>query len=97
MGAFLSDYAGARTSRKGAQPMHMTLTWLSIGFSALSGALWFYAAFVEVPTNIESGFGKLVGVEEMRTGFKRQAQWNGHAAACTALAALLQAAAMTVS
>jgi hypothetical protein len=48
--------------------MHSYLTWLSIAFGFLSGALWLYAALVEVPTNIESGYGKLVGVEEMRAG-----------------------------
>jgi hypothetical protein len=73
--------------------MHSIFIWFSIGFSTLSGALWLYAAFVKVSTNIESGFGKLVGVEEMTAGFKKQALWNGYAAACTALGALLQAAA----
>jgi hypothetical protein len=45
-------------------------------------------------TNIGSGFGALVGVEEMRAGFRKQATWNSCAAAATAIAALLQAAAV---
>jgi hypothetical protein len=78
-------------------PLHSIFVWFSIGFSILSGALWLFAALIKVPTNIESGYGKLVGVEEMGAGFKRQAQWNGYAAASTALATLLQGPAMTLS
>jgi len=49
------------------------LNWLSIIAGFASGALWFYAAIIEVPTNIGSGFGKIVGLDEMRDGFKKQA------------------------
>jgi hypothetical protein len=52
---------------------------------------------IKVPTNIESGYGKLVGVEEMSAGLKKQTQWNGYAAACTGVAASLQAAATMVT
>jgi hypothetical protein len=58
-------------------------------------ALWLYAAVLRVPTNIGSGYGALVGVDEMTAGFKKQANWNSYAALATAAAALLQAAAMT--
>ena len=49
--------------------MHSVLIWLSIGAGFLSGALWFYAAIIKVPTNFGSGYGALVGVEEMTAGF----------------------------
>jgi len=74
--------------------MHNTLTWLSIIAGFLSGALWLYAASIKVPTNIGSGYGTLVGVEEMTAGFRKQAIWNSFAAAATAIAAVLQAIAM---
>ena len=62
------------------------LIWLSIGAGFLSGALWFYAAIIKVPTNIGSGYGALVGVEEMTAGFKKQAIWNSSAAVLQAVA-----------
>jgi hypothetical protein len=68
------------------------LNWSSIIAGFLSGALWLYAARINVPTNIGSGFGALVGVEEMTAGFRKQAVWNSWAAVATAIAALLQAA-----
>lgn len=74
--------------------MHSVLIWLSIGAGFLSGALWFYAAIIKVPTNFGSGYGALVGVEEMTAGFKKQAIWNSSAAAATAIATVLQAVAM---
>ncbi len=77
--------------------MHSALAWLSVGFGFLSGALWLYAALIKVTTNIESGYGALVGVKEMSAGFKKQARWNGYAAASTGIAALLQAAAMMLN
>jgi hypothetical protein len=72
---------------------HGALNWLSIAAGFLSGALWLYAASIKVPTNIGSGFGALIGVEEMTAGFRKQAVWNSWAAVATAGAALLQAAA----
>ena len=50
--------------------MHGVLNGLSIAAGFVSGALWFYAAIIKVPTNIGSGYGKLVGVEEMTAGFR---------------------------
>jgi hypothetical protein len=80
--------------RVGEWDMHNTLSWLSIGAGFLSGTLWLYAALVRVPTNIESGWGTLVGVDEMSAGFRKQAFWNSCAAVATAAAALFQAAAL---
>ena len=77
--------------------MHGALNWLSIVAGFLSGALWLYAASIKVPTNIVSGWGALVGVEEMTAGFKKQATWNSYAAVATAAAALLQAAAVMIA
>jgi hypothetical protein len=71
--------------------MHNAFVWLSIIASFVSGALWLYSALIKVPTNIGSGYGALVGVDEMTVGFKKQALWNSWAAAATALAAVLQA------
>jgi hypothetical protein len=69
------------------------LNWSSIAVGFLSGALWFYASRIKVPTNIGSAYGTLVGVEAMTAGLQRQANWNTYAAAATALAAVLQASA----
>jgi hypothetical protein len=77
--------------------MHNTFSWLAIVAGFLSGALWLYAALIKVPTKIGSGFGALVGVEEMTAGFNRQASWNGYAAIATAAAALFQAVAMVLA
>ena len=77
--------------------MHSALSWLSIAAGFVAGALWLYAALIKVPTNIGSGYGALVGVEEMTAGFKKQAFWNSCAAIATAVAALLQAAAIMVA
>jgi class 3 adenylate cyclase len=41
-----------------------------------------------------SGFGTLVGVEEMTTGFQRLARWNKRAALASCAAAAVQAAAL---
>jgi hypothetical protein len=77
--------------------MHNALNWLSIMAGFISGALWLYAALIKVPTDIKSGYGALVGVEEMTAGFKKQALWNGFAAAATAAAAVFQAVAQLIS
>jgi hypothetical protein len=74
--------------------MHNALNWLPIAAGFVSGTLWLYASLVSVPTKIESGFGALVGVEEMTAGFRNQAFWNSWAPVATAAVALLQAAAM---
>jgi hypothetical protein len=74
--------------------MHNVFIWLSIIAGFVSGVLWLCTALINVPTNIGSGWGALVGVEEMTAGFKKQAFWNSAAAIAAAAAALLQAAAM---
>jgi len=73
--------------------LHNALNGLSIFTGFLSGALWLYASRIKVPTNIGSGYGALVGVDEMTAGFRKQAIWNSYAAVATAGAALLQASA----
>jgi hypothetical protein len=40
--------------------------------------------------------GPIVGLDEMRSGFKKQARYNSYAAAATALAAMLQTTALIV-
>ena len=76
--------------------MHYALNWLSIVSGFTSGALWLYTALIKVPTDIRSGYGALVGVEEMTAGFKKQARWNSYAAIATAAAALFQAVALVI-
>ena len=71
--------------------MHNAFVWSSIITGILSGALWFYASSITVPTDIGSGYGTLVGVQEMTAGLKKQAIWNSYAAVATAVAAVLQA------
>ena len=73
------------------EAMHNAFTWSSIIAGFLSGALWFYASGIKVPTNIGSGYGALVGVDEMTAGFGKQAIWNSYAAVATAVAAIMQA------
>src|SRR5262249_28681561 len=62
------------------EAMHNAFIWSSIITGFLSGALWLYASTITVPTNIGSGYGTLVGVEEMTVGLKKQAIWNSYAA-----------------
>ena len=77
--------------------MHTAFSWLAIVAGFISGALWLYAARIKVPTEIGSGYGKLVGVEAMTEGFTKQASWNGYAAIATGAAALFQAIAMMLT
>jgi hypothetical protein len=66
--------------------------WLPIGAGLLAAGLWLYASNIKVPTNLGSGWGgKVVGVEEMAAGFKKQATWNSYAAVMTAVAVGFQA------
>jgi hypothetical protein len=75
--------------------MHAILNWGSIIGGFVSGALWLYASSINVPTKLASGYGgPIVGLDEMRSGFKKQASYNSYAAVATALAALLQATAL---
>jgi hypothetical protein len=68
--------------------------WLSIAAGFLAAGLWLYAARIKVPTNISSGYGgRVVGIEEMAAGFKKQATWNSYAAVMTAVALGFQAVA----
>ncbi|MET3906249.1 hypothetical protein ABID59_000570 [Bradyrhizobium sp. S3.3.6] len=72
--------------------IHQTTTWLSIAAGLLSAVLWFVAALVRVPTDkLGSGFGALVGMEDVAYGFKRQTFWNACAAGTAGLATLFQA------
>jgi hypothetical protein len=75
--------------------MHAIVTWLAISFAFISAALWFYASVLRVPIEkLGSGFGRLVGLEDVRAGLKRQTFWNACAAVATGAAALFQAIAM---
>jgi hypothetical protein len=72
--------------------MHDGLIWLSIIAGFLAGALWLYAARIKVPTTLASGYGgAIAGLQELATGFEKQATWNSCAAAMTAIAAVSQA------
>ena len=71
---------------------------LSIVAGFLSGGLWLYAACIKVPTNLSGGFGGTVeGLDEMRSGFSRQANWNSAAAISTGTAALSQGIALLLA
>jgi hypothetical protein len=72
---------------------HKMLRLLSVATALGAAGLWFYASTIRVPTNIKSGYGRLEGVEEMSTGFKKQGFWNAVAAAMTGAAVLLDLAA----
>jgi len=73
--------------------LHTIFSWLSVAAALGAAGLWFYASKIRVPTDIKSGFGSLVGIEEMSAGFKRQGIWNAVAAAMTGAAVLLDLAA----
>ncbi len=70
--------------------LHDLLTELGAGIAFVAAGLWFHAAWIRVPT-IHSGWGLLVGVEDMSAAFKKQGYWTAAAAAATGAAALLQA------
>jgi hypothetical protein len=75
------------------QRMH----WGSILAGFVSGALWLYASWINVPTNLATAFGDTIhGLDEMRSGFAKQARYNSCAAVATALATMLQATALIV-
>jgi hypothetical protein len=74
--------------------MSDTLNTLTVVLWLATGALWLRASTVAVPTNLQSGYGALVGIDEMSLGFKRQAFWNKWAAVASCAAALMQAAAV---
>jgi hypothetical protein len=77
--------------------MNNCFTWLAIGFAFLSAALWFYAAVLRVPVDkLGSGYGGLVGLDDVKAGLKRQTFWNACAAVSTGAAALFQALAMLI-
>jgi hypothetical protein len=52
--------------------LHDLLVWLSVASAFIAALLWFYASSISVPTDIKSGYGALLGVEEMSAGFKKQ-------------------------
>jgi hypothetical protein len=56
-------------------------------FSALS---WFISSMIKIPTEIKSGFGKLVGVEEMTLAFRKQSRFNSSAAFFAAISSAFQ-------
>jgi hypothetical protein len=71
--------------------MHTVLNWSAIVLWFASGLLWLRAATIAVPTNIQSGYGALVGVKEMSDGLKKQASCNKWAAVASCVAAAMQA------
>lgn len=73
--------------------LHKILNLLAVAAALGAAGLWFCASIIDVPTNVGSGFGKLVGVEEMSAGFRKQGFWNAVAAAMTGAAVLLELAA----
>ncbi len=73
--------------------LHKSFGWLAAAAALGAAGLWFYASMIHVPTDIKSGYGSLVGVEEMSDGFKKQGFWNAIAAAMTGAAVLLDLAA----
>jgi hypothetical protein len=82
--------------REGNETMtaHTLFSWIAVIAGLLSGLLWLYAALIRIPTEkLGSGFGTLVGVEDVAAAFKRQTLWNACAATATGVAALLQVAA----
>ncbi len=81
---------GVRKQKMKRAHMHTVLSWLAVALWLASGVLWLQAATITVPTDIGSGFGKLVGVEEMSAGFKSQASWNTWAAIVSCAAAFVQ-------
>lgn len=72
--------------------LHKILNWLSVAAALSAAGLWFYASIIPVPTDIKSGWGTLVGVEEMSVGFQKQGFWNAVAAAMTCVAVLFNLA-----
>ena len=72
--------------------LHKVLSMLAVAVALGAAGFWFYASIIPVPTDIQSGFGKLVGVEEMSAGFRKQGFWNAVAAAATGAAVLLELA-----
>ena len=73
--------------------LHKIFSCFSVAAALCAAGLWFYASKIRVPTDIKSGYGGLVGIEEMSAGFKRQGFWNAVAAAMTGAAVLLELAA----
>ena len=75
--------------------MHAILTWLAISFAFVSAVLWFYASILRIPIEkLGSGYGTLVGLEDVKAGIRRQTFWNACAAVATGAAALFQGIAM---
>jgi hypothetical protein len=69
--------------------LHEIISSLAVVAALSAAGLWFYASIIPVPTDIKSGYGRLVGVEEMSAGFEKQAFWNAVAAAMTGAAVIL--------
>ena len=77
--------------------LHTFIPGLSVIAALVAAALWFYEASIHVPTDIKSGYGRLVGVDEMSASLKKQGFWNAVAAALTGAAVLLDLAANAVN
>jgi hypothetical protein len=68
---------------------HKILRSLAVVAALIAAGLWFCASIIPVPTDIRSGYGSLVGVEELSAGLKKQGFWNAVAAAMMGAAVLL--------
>jgi hypothetical protein len=73
--------------------LHDLFSELGAATGCVAAVLWFHAAWIRVPTDNKSGYGMLVGVEEMSAAFRKQGFWNAAAAVTTGAAVLLQAVA----
>jgi hypothetical protein len=77
--------------------MQSLLQWLTVLAALTSGALWWYASTINVPTKLVTAYGGPInGLSDMSAAFERQARWNSYAAIATGAAALLQAISMLI-
>ena len=77
--------------------VHSLASWVAALLWSVAALLWLRSATITVPTDLQSGYGQLVGVEEMSAGFENQAFWNKWSAAASFLAAIVQALALATS
>jgi len=68
---------------------HKILSSVPVVVALIAAGLWFYASIIPVPTDIKSGYGSLIGIEEMSAGLQKQGFWNAIAAAMMGAAVLL--------
>ena len=81
---------GAVIDGKEAGIMRNILSWLPIVAGVVAAVLWAASASITVTTDINSGYGSLVGVDEMSAGFRKVAKWNRLAAAAACFEVLLR-------